>query len=195
MATLLRNIKRAAAGFMAVACFSIAVSAQILIVDDDRVEREAAAYKDFNLQTTDLRNGIVQRRQFISRGGVLEQQLAELEKQKSIIGNDKYEAEKQKLEGAFVQAQRELQVLEYNFDRLRQEAMVQVERARQPVIRNLLSARKAQVIMVKRLVLGSAAGTDVTTEFIEQLDAELPTVQLSMGEKEGAAAPAPEKKN
>ena len=177
----------------AVIGLSFTASAQILIVDDDRVEREAAAYKDFNLQTGEIRQNILQIRNFIARGGAVEQQLADLEKRKSIIGNDKYEEEKKKLEGQYVQAQRSLGVLEYTFDNLRKEAMVQVERARLPVIRTLLKDHNAKVIMLKRLVLGSAAGIDITTEFIEKLDAELPSVSIKLPEK-AAAAPAADKK-
>jgi len=191
MGNMFKTLKMAVVGALAALTITTVATAQILTVDDERVEREAAAYKDFNLQTAELRQNILQLRQFITRGGVVEQQLADLEKRKAIIGNDKYEEEKRKLESQYVQAQQALSQLEYTFDKLRQEAMVQVERARQPVIRAILNDRKAQIIMLKRLVLGSAAGIDVTTEFIEKLDAELPTVSLSMPQKaDGAAAPA-----
>ncbi|MFC4347665.1 OmpH family outer membrane protein [Kordiimonas lipolytica] len=190
MGNMFKSLKLAVVGALAALTITTMATAQILTVDDERVEREAAAYKDFNLQTAELRQNILQLRQFITRGGVVEQQLADLEKRKAIIGNDKYEEEKRKLESQYVQAQQALSQLEYTFDKLRQEAMVQVERARQPVIRSLLSDRKAQIIMLKRLVLGSAAGIDVTTEFIEKLDAELPTVSLNMPQKADEAAPA-----
>ncbi|NVJ99030.1 MAG: hypothetical protein HWE25_12815 [Alphaproteobacteria bacterium] len=191
MGKMFKSAKMAAVGLAAVLGFAAMANAQILTVDDERIEREAAAYKDFNLQTAELRQNILQLRQFITRGGVVEQQLADLEKRKAIIGNDKYEEEKRKLESQYVQAQQALSQLEYTFDKLRQEAMVQVERARQPVIRTLLADRKAQVIMLKRLVLGSAAGIDVTTEFIERLDAELPNVTINMPQAAPAAdAPA-----
>lgn len=183
------QLKRLALTAIVLLGLTFAAQAQILIVDDDRVEREAAAYKDFNLQTNEFRQNILQLRQFIARGGVIEQQLADLEKRKSIIGNDKYEEEKRKLEQQFVQAQQTLSVLEFQFDKLRQEAVVQVERARQPVIRTILNERKGQVIMLKRLVLGHASGMDVTTEFIERLDAELPSVTLTLPQN-GAPAPA-----
>ncbi|NVJ70387.1 MAG: hypothetical protein HWE08_08545 [Alphaproteobacteria bacterium] len=188
MGKMFKTLKMAVIGLLTAASLTSVASAQILTVDDERIEREAAAYKDFNLQTAELRQNILQLRQFITRGGVVEQQLADLEKRKAIIGNDKYEEEKKKLEAQYVQAQQALSQLEYNFDKLRQEAMVQVERARQPVIRSLLNDRKAQVIMLKRLVLGSAAGIDVTTEFIEKLDAELPNVTLSMAKPDAPAA-------
>lgn len=188
MGKMFKTLKMAVIGLLTAASLTSVASAQILTVDDERIEREAAAYKDFNLQTAELRQNILQLRQFITRGGVVEQQLADLEKRKAIIGNDKYEEEKKKLEAQYVQAQQALSQLEYTFDKLRQEAMVQVERARQPVIRSLLTDRKAQVIMLKRLVLGSAAGIDVTTEFIEKLDAELPNVTLSMAKPDAPAA-------
>ena len=189
--TIFKTIKFLAAAIVASLGISAAANAQIFIVDNERVEREAAAYKDFNLQTDEMRQQIVQLRQFISRGGVAEQQLGELEQKKAIIGNDKYEAEKKKLQDNYVLYQQQLQILEYRFDQVRQEAMVQVERARQPVIRSLLKSRNAQVILPKRLVFGSAAGLDITTEFIELLDAELPAVTLAKLPVAQPAAAAP----
>lgn len=186
MASVLKMMKITAAAMIAFLGLGTALEAQILIVDDERVEREAAAYKDFNLQVNEIRQNIVQLRQFVSRGGQLEQLLADLEKRKSIIGNDKYEEEKKGLETQFVNAQRALQISELQFDKLRQEAATQVERARQPVIRKILADRSAQIIMIKRLVMGSASGIDVTTEFIEQLDAELPSVTLTLPQRSSA---------
>ena len=190
MSSVLKFARVVAASLLTLLGLASVTEAQILIVDDERIEREAAAYKDFNLQVNEIRQNIVQLRQFVSRGGQLEQQLADLEQRKSIIGNDKYEEEKKTLESQFVNAQRALQISELQFDKLRQEALVQIERERQPVIRNILNERSAQIVMLKRLVLGSAAGIDVTTEFIEQLDAAIPTVTLTFPERAAPAADA-----
>jgi len=156
-----------------------AVKAQVLIVDNERIEREAAAYKDFNLQADSVREQIVERRQYIARGGTLEGQLADLERRRADIGDETYEAEKQTLGVTYNRFQQELQQLELIFDQLLQEARIQVERARLPVIRQILKTHGAQVILPKRLVMGSIAGLDVTTEFIELLDEELPSVVLT----------------
>lgn len=195
MANIVKTLKMAATGLLAVASISATAVADILLVDDERVEREAAAYKDFNLQTGQIRESIVALRNRLARGGTFEQALADLEKRKALIGNDKYEEERQTLAQNYEVETQQLARLELAFDQLRQEAQVQVERARQPVIRQLLKDRNAKIIMVKRLVMGSAAGIDVTTEFIEQLDAELPSVTLLLlqqNQQQGEAAPAPE---
>lgn len=209
MNNIVKSIKMAAAGLLAIAGISSVAVADILLVDDERVEREAAAYKDFNLQTTQIRESILALRNRLARGGTFEQALADfsnrqkeafedLEKRKSIIGNDAYQAEfatkeaEFQAEGANLQRgyqneTEQLQRLELVFDRLRQEAQTQVERARQPVIRNILKVREAKIIMRKRLVMGSASGLDVTTEFIEQLDAELPSVTLALLQQQNQA--------
>lgn len=209
MNTFLKTLKIATAGLLTVAAVTTASLADILLVDDERVEREAAAYKDFNLQTTQIRESILALRNRLARGGTFEQALADfsnrqkaafedLEKRKSLIGNDAYQTEfaqkeaEYQTEGANLQRSyqnetEQLQRLELVFDRLRQEAQTQVERARQPVIRNILANRDAKIIMRKRLVMGSASGLDVTTEFIEQLDAELPSVTLTLLQQQAPA--------
>ncbi|MFC3051094.1 OmpH family outer membrane protein [Kordiimonas pumila] len=188
--TLRKKLRLMATGIVAAMGLTLTVAAQqILTIDNDRVENEAAAHKDFNLQTADIRDQILQYRNYIGRGGLLEQKLAELEKQKSIIGNDKYEAEAKKLQENYMQINQSLQALEYAFDKIRKEALVQVERARQPVLKKILTERKAQVILPKRLVMDSAPGLDVTTEFIELLDAELPSVKLTLPQRVQQQAP------
>lgn len=170
--------------------FAASAQSVVAIVDSERVEREAAAHRDFALQTTEIRENIVQLRRYISRGGLFEQEMQELEQRKSIIGNDKYEEERAQKQQTFVNAQRSLQVLELTYERMREEAMVQIERARQPVIRQILSDQGVQVILYKQQLLGHASGLDVTTEFIEMLDAELPSVEIKTPFPRAADAPA-----
>lgn len=213
MVNIARKFIMAATGLLMAAGISTASLADILIIDDERVEREAAAYKDFNLQTNQIREAILQLRNRLARGGTFEQALADfdarqkaaradLEQRKSIIGNTKYEEELAAKEAEFqqegVNLNRNYQTetdqlarLELVFDRLRQEAQTQVERARQPVLRNILKERSAKIIMRKRLVLGSASGLDVTTEFIEQLDESLPSVTLTLLQQPAADGAAP----
>ena len=169
-------------------------SAQILIIDEQRVEREAAAHKDFNLQTAELRKNFSALQQFVANGGIAEKQLAELDQRKAVIGPEAFETERRKLQEQYAVAMQQLNQLQVIFDRVREEASGQIERARQPVLRALLAERKAQVIMYKRLVLTHAAGLDVTTQFIERLDAALPAVTLSNLPtfNAPAASPAPE---
>lgn len=200
MGNFVKSIKLATVAVLAFASFAASAQEAILLVDDERIEREAAAYKDFNLQTTQIRETIFALRQRLARGGTFEQALADfqarqkaavedLEKRKSIIGNDGYQAELQKKQAEFeaegqqmnqrYQTETEqLARLEQFFDLLRQDAQTQLERARQPVLRKIIADRKAKIIMRKSLVMSAAPGLDVTTEFIEQLDAALPTVDL-----------------
>lgn len=74
----------------------------------------------------------------------------------------------------------QLRQLELYFDNLRREAQTQVERARSPLLREILKERGAEIIMRKSLALETASGLDVTTEFIERLDDSLPTVTLTL---------------
>ena len=208
--TFSKILKNAMVGAITAMGLSIVASAQVLIIDSERVEREAAPYKDFNLQTTEVREQMNALRQFVSRGGQAEKgfaeikkrgdtEFAELEKRKAITGADKFETERKKLaaklQGEASQleqnvrvAQQNLQYLEYTWDQLRQEVLVQIERVRQPIYRTLVKDKKAQIILPKNLVLASAAGLDITTEYIELLNAELPTVTLTKLPRKAADA-------
>lgn len=202
----MRNIAtkfiQAVTGIALATSISVAAAADILIIDQERVQREAAAFKDFDLQTANIRDAIIALRQRTSPDGFWDQtavqfqqrmvaEMDDLEKRKSIIGNDAYETERQTKETTFQtegqqmrqQLQNEtnqLRQLELYFDNLRREAQTQVERARSPLLREILKERGAEIIMRKSLALETASGLDVTTEFIERLDDALPTVTLTL---------------
>ena len=210
MRNIAKTFKNAAVGIVVAAGLSATAMADILIIDQERVQREAAAFKDFDLQTSQIREAIIALRQRTSPDGYWDQtalqfqqrmktDLDDLEKRKSIIGNDAYETERQQKEVAFqtegqqmrqqLQAEtNQLRQLELYFDNLRREAQTQVERARSPLLRNILREREAQIIMRKSLALETASGLDVTTEFIERLDEALPTVTLSLLQQAGDGA-------
>ncbi len=212
MRNIAKTIKNAALGVAIATSLSVTAFADILIIDQERVQREAAAFKDFDLQTAQIRDAIIALRQRTSPDGYWDQtalqfqqrmkaDLDDLEKRKSIIGNDAYETERQQKEVSFqtegqqmrqqLQAEtNQLRQLELYFDNLRREAQTQVERARSPLLRNILRERDAQIIMRKSFALETASGLDVTTEFIERLDESLPTVTLSLLQQNAEGAEA-----
>ncbi|PCI64460.1 MAG: hypothetical protein COB37_01180 [Kordiimonadales bacterium] len=187
--TTTKSIKLFAAVVLSALSLTVAASAQqILTIDNERVEREAAAYKDFRLQTTELQETIRQRQQYLVEGGVLTQQLVDLEKRKTLIGNDKFEEERNKIRQRAQQFQQDLQILNTIFENVGKEAAIQIDRARQPLLRQLIKDRKALIIIPKRVAMANAAGLDITTEFIELLDASLAAVTLTKLPNLNAAA-------
>lgn len=171
-------------------------SAQTLIVDQARIEQEAAAFKDFRLQTQELRTNINQLNNYIKQGGALEQQAYELEKKKAVIGPQKYEEELNKLRQQSAQFQRALQQRQQIFNQLIQDFGAQFERAQDPIFREILAERKADIIIPKRIRLANGPGLDITTEVIERIDAVLPTVDINVPDltpdqpAQGATQPA-----
>ena len=196
------NKKLMAFGLLVTGLFTAAMpaTAQTLIVDQARIEQEAAAFKDFRLQTQELRTNINQLNNYIKQGGALEQQAYELEKKKAVIGPQKYEEELNKLRQQNAQFQRALQQRQVIFNQLIQEFGAQTERAQSPILREILTERKADLILPKRITLANGPGLDITTEVIERLDAVLSTVDINVPDltpeqpAEGAAAQPAAKK-
>ena len=174
---------------------ALPASAQTLILDQTRVEQEAAASKDFRLKTQELRTSINQLNNYIKEGGALQQQAFELEKKKAVIGPQKYEEELNKLRQQNAQFQRALQQRQVIFNQLYQEFGTQFELKQSPILRTILTERKADLIVPKRITLANGPGLDITTEVIERLDAALPTVDINVPDLtpsqpvEGAEAP------
>lgn len=182
MFTMTMNKKLMAFGLLVTGLFTAAMpaTAQTLIVDQARIEQEAAAFKDFRLQTQELRTNINQLNNYIKQGGALEQQAYELEKKKAVIGPQKYEEELNKLRQQNAQFQRALQQRQVIFNQLIQEFGAQTERAQSPILREILTERKADLILPKRITLANGPGLDITTEVIERLDAVLSTVDINV---------------
>jgi len=165
------------------AAMAPSVSAQVLVVDMQRIENESAAYKDFRLQTAEFVGTMNALGNALAAGGGIEQQAAEIGKQKQIIGPQKFEEEMLKLRRLQAQYERELRIYNVYYQRMQNELLTQVERVRTPILKDILAKRKAQVILPKNYILASATGLDVTTEVIEALDAALTTVTVTLPQR------------
>ena len=163
-------------------------TAQTLILDQSRIEAEAAAFKDFRLQTQELRSNIAQLNNYFKKGGVLEQKAYDVEKKKAVIGPQKYEEEINVLRNEQAQYQFALQQRQLIYNQLIQDFGAQVERVQAPILREVLTERKADIIVPKRAILANGPGLDITTEVIERMDAALPTVDVNVPDLSPAQA-------
>ncbi|MBL4790629.1 MAG: hypothetical protein JKY60_16820 [Kordiimonadaceae bacterium] len=178
--TTIKSFRLFAAVIVSTLSLTVAASAQqILTVDNKRVEQESAAFKDFRLQANDLTELIRARQQALLEGGAFTQQLAELEKKKTLIGNDKYQEDLAQIRQTIQRFQNELQIANQYFQAVKTEAYIQINRVQDPLLRQFIKDRKALIILPKSVAMANAAGLDITTELIEQLDEKISAVVLT----------------
>jgi|GEM_PF-1099862 len=157
-------------------------NAQTLIVDVQRIQREAAPFNDFREKTAEWVGIMKAMNDYIQPSGGLEQEAAELAKTKAVIGAQKFEEELNILRGKRANMEQNLQTYNVYYERFSAELMQQVTRAQTPILKDILAKRKAQIIVPKSSLLAHAPGLDITTEVIEALDIALPTVEIDIPE-------------
>lgn len=200
MKTLFKNITAALAVILTSATIAGVANAQVLIIDGQRIQEEAEAYKDVMSKTAVLRNQITALSKYVDqRNGDWIAEAQEIEKKKSIVGQKKYEEEVKALDTKVKTAARNLIILRSRLENIVAEANRQIERASKPLTKSLLTKYKAQILLYKQTVIRHAAGLDKTTEFIEMLNDSLPAVNIATtpapkaDAKKDAAKPAAKK--
>jgi len=186
--TVTKSIIAAVMLTLGLGAMTTSANAQALIVDMQRIEREAAAYKDFREKTGEWVGMMKAMNDYIAPAGGLEQEAAELSKTKAVIGAQKFEEELNVLRGKRANVEQNLQAYNVYYERFTAELLQQVKKARTPILQDILTKRKAQIIVPKSSLLAHATGLDITTEVIESLDLALPTVTVSLPEPQDPAA-------
>lgn len=73
MRNIATKLIQAVTGLALATSITVSAAADILIIDQERVQREAAAFKDFDLQTAKIRDAIIALRQRTSPDGFWDQ--------------------------------------------------------------------------------------------------------------------------
>ena len=157
-------------------------NAQVLVIDMQRVEREAIVSNDFDAQTGKLREQIRFLRLLIRPGGLLDQEAADLESQERFMDEQTYAQSRKALENRTDEASAALQTAEAILEAWRGEALQQINRAQADVLSSLKETHEAYDVRLKSDTPDDGDGIDVTAQYIAMLDELLPVVTLTQYE-------------
>jgi len=155
-------------------------NAQIIIVDFDRVSREALVGQDISAQMESNRVDLESYARQIQQQLGAEQQ--ELQQQRSIVSQEAFQQRLQQFQQKAQQQQGQLQTLTQQARQAMQQANLEVQRALRPIVRQVMEEKGANVVLDKALVAQHAAGLDVTTEVIERLNQTLSEYDVNLPE-------------
>lgn len=153
-------------------------NAKIIVVDFDRVSRESLVGKDIAAQMESNRVDI----ESLARS--VQQQLSneeeELKKQRSIISQDAFNERVRSFQQKAQGEQNRLQEIAQQARTAMQQANLEVQRVLRPIVKEVMEAKGANIVIDKALVSTHAAGLDVTTEVIEKIDAAMPSYKVGL---------------
>ncbi len=153
-------------------------AAHIILVDFDRVSRESLVGKDIAAQMESHRVDLEKKARAIQ--DELKKEEQEITKQRNIISPEAFQERVRAFQQKARQKQAELQDLQQQARRAMQQAQLEVQRVLRPIVKQVMDAHGANMVLDKALVSQHAAGLDVTTEVIEKLDQAMPSFQVQL---------------
>lgn len=184
LATLITS---AALSFATLAAPTLAFAAEILVVDYGRVYRDSLSGKDAQNKLRALSDAVVRELQPEADAaradqqslatrfqGKTEQQASD-ELQKDAALRKTYEDASQKIQ-AFTQKQ---QLRQQELQETERRAVAAVLKGTEPILREMLTEKKAIAVLESAAVIVSAPSADITTEVISRLDARVKAIPVT----------------
>jgi outer membrane protein len=157
---------------------SAAKSAVVSIVDSRRINSESMVSKDIRDQLMAI-NTSMTTKETATRDGLIKER-DDLEKQKTVIAQEAYEAKYNALKKKAEGFNREAEIHRQQLNVAQGKAYQAVGNVVLPIVRRVAERKGATIVFEKSQVVWASGGMDITTEVIEALDKELPTYKITL---------------
>lgn len=168
-----------------------AVNAKIVVVDFERVTRDAEVSKDVNAQLQKERLAIQGKAAELQSTLGAERQA--LESQRNIIAADAFQQKAQAWQQKAQAAEGSIQQLNQRLQVSAQQAQLEIAGKLKPIIRTVMEAKGATMVLDKQVVYLSVGGLDITTEVIDLLNKEISNLQIQAVNTEAVTPAVPAK--
>lgn len=149
-------------------------SLPIAIVDMKAVRQQSVAMADIREQISKYRS------EFQNQIQQEEEQLRsanqELARQRSILSPDAFAEERKKFEARLAEVQRLVQNRRQELDKLRDAAMLDIQKNLNEVIAKIASERGIDLVLQREQTILAARSLEITTDVIERLNKRIPNV-------------------
>ncbi|GAB4151651.1 MAG: OmpH family outer membrane protein [Sphingomonadales bacterium] len=150
----------------------------IIVVDFARVNRESLAGKDITNQLEAYGIKLENRAKRLSDELQTEQE--SIVKQRELVAQDVFQNMVAEFQNKRERAEAEIQEKNEQRQRALRQASAELENALRPIIRQLMQEKKANLVLDKNVVFDQLDGLDVTTQVIERLNKQLPSLKVSL---------------
>jgi len=162
------------------------VAPLILIVDMEQILQDAKAAKGVQSVISQQYNAYS--KEIAQQEDELQKARAELERQRTVITPDAFSLRAHELQQRYDDLDQAVQGRRQALQQSLNEAMGIVKNAALAVVKSIVEARHANLVIQKQAIVFEAEGLDVTPEAIKALDEKLSSVPVNLPKLEGEAA-------
>ena len=150
-------------------------TAKIMIVDFQRVQNESLVGQDYASRLNSARLSIETK-----EGEIVQELLAEkdeLDKQRNIIAQEALQQRARELDQKAQQAEALIKQLRRDLNVSARQATLEIQRVLRPIVVEVMSEKKATVVVDKAVVYHFTGALDTTTEVIDRLNSKITTLK------------------
>ncbi len=156
-------------------------AANILVVDTVRIQEQAAAAKSVQSQIRDFETKLQAAAK--SAEEKLKAEEIGLKQQQTLLAPEQFDVKRREFETRVSDEQRKLQQSQQDMQVAVRTAQGTLLKALEPILKELMKERGANLMVDRRMVLTSSESLDVTSTVIERLDKKLPSVKVELAKK------------
>ncbi len=153
-------------------------SANILVVDTVRIQEQSSAAKSMQTQIRDFETKL--QAQAKSAEEKLKAEEVGLKQQQTLLAPEQFDVKRREFETRLGEEQRKLQQAQQDMQVAARTAQGTLLKALEPILKELMTERGANLMVDRRMVLTSSDSLDVTTAVIERLNKKLPSVKVEV---------------
>ncbi len=153
-------------------------SANILVVDTVRIQEQAAAAKSMQTQIQDFEKKL--QAQAKSAEEKLKAEEVGLKQQQTLLAPEQFDVKRREFEAKVGEEQRKLQQVQQDMQVAVRTAQGALLKELEPILKELMTERGANLMVDRRMVLTSSDSLDVTPAVIERLNKKLPSIKVEI---------------
>ncbi len=156
-------------------------AANILVVDTVRIQEQSSAAKSMQTQIRDFEKKL--QAQAKSAEEKLKAEEVGLKQQQTLLAPEQFDIKRREFETKVGDEQRKLQEAQQNMQDAVRAAQTKLLKALEPILKELMTERGANLMVDRRMVLTSSESLDVTASVIERLNKKVPSVKVETSKK------------
>ncbi len=151
-------------------------SANILVVDTMRIQEQSLAAKSMQTQIRDIETKL--QAQVKSTQEKLKAEEQGLKQQQTLLAPEQFDVKRREFETKVGDEQKKFQQAQQDYETAIRTAQGTLLKALEPILKELMAERGANLVMDRRVVMTSSDSLDITPAVIERLNKKLPTVKV-----------------
>lgn len=156
-------------------------AANILVVDTMRIQDQSSAAKSMQTQMQEFEKRL--QTQAKSAEEKLKAEEVALKQQQTLLAPEQFDVKRREFEARVGEEQRKLQQSQQDMQAAVRNAQGALFKALEPILKELMAERGANMMVDRRMVLTSSDSLDVTSTVIERLNKKLPTIKVAVEKK------------